>query len=65
MDNYVFKMFLGRNWWFLLMGFVSALKQSERESIFGSVALYVLFGEGIILIILYIYWFVKYGRKEK
>ncbi len=64
MNNYTFKNFLARNWWFLIMGFAAALRQSERESAFGSTLLDILFGEAIIIVILYIYWLVKYGRKQ-
>jgi hypothetical protein len=64
MNNYTFKMFLGRNWWFLLMGFASVLRQSERESVFGSTMLDILFGEAIILVIMFAYWFIRYGRKH-
>ncbi len=64
MNNYTFKMFLGRNWWFLLMGFASALRQSEKESVFGSTILDILFGEAIILVIMFAYWFIRYGRKH-
>ena len=62
--NYPFKSFLSRNWWFLLIGFASALRQSEKDSVFGSVALDVLFGEAIILVIMFAYWFIRYGRKH-
>lgn len=64
-ENYPFKSFLSRNWWFLLIGFASALRQSEKESVFGSAALDVLFGEAIILVIMFAYWFIRYGRKHK
>ena len=63
-EQYTFKKFLGRNWWFFLIGFASALRQSEKESVFGSVVLDVLFGEAIILAILFTYWFIRYGRKH-
>ena len=63
MLNYTFKNFLTHNWWFLLMGFVSALRQSENENVFGSTALDVIFGEVIVIVIMYVYWFIKYGRK--
>ena len=63
-EQYTFQKFLGRNWWFLLIGFASALRQSEKESVFGSVVLDVLFGEAIILAILFTYWFIRYGRKH-
>ncbi len=65
MNNYTFKIFLSRNWWFLLMGFVSALRQSERDSPSGSTILDVLFGMGIVLVIMFAYWFIRYGRKQK
>ena len=63
-EQHTFKKFLGRNWWFLLIGFASALRQSERDSVFGSVALDVLFGEAIILVIMFVYWFIRYDRKH-
>jgi len=63
-EQYIFKKFLSRNWWFFLIGFASALRQSEKESVFGSVALDVLFGEAIILVIMVVYWFIRYGRKH-
>lgn len=46
------------------MGFASALRQSERESIFGSTMLDILFGEVIVIVIMYVYWFIRYGSKQ-
>ncbi len=62
-EPYTFKSFLGRNWWFLVIGLFSALRQSQRESVSGSIVLDALFGEGIILVMMFAYWFVRYGRK--
>jgi hypothetical protein len=63
--HYLFKSFIGGNWWFFLIGFTNTLRQSEKESASGSVALDVLFGGGIIMIILFTYWFIGYGRKQR
>ena len=63
-DKYTFKNYLGRNWWFLLLAFVKIFNQSERESAFGSLFLDTLFFGGIILVIMFAYWFIRYGRKQ-
>lgn len=64
MENQNFKIFLSRNWWFLLLAFSKLFIQSEKESAFGSLFLDTLFFGGIILIIMFAYWFVRYGRKQ-
>jgi cbb3-type cytochrome oxidase subunit 3 len=64
MDNYTFKMFLGRNWWFFIMGLASIFRQSERGNGSGSAMMDLLFGMGIVLVILYVYWFIRYGSKQ-
>ncbi len=64
MKKYTFLNFLGRNWWFLLLAFAKIFNQSESESIFGSLFLDTLFLGGFILIIMFAYWFVRYGRKQ-
>lgn len=59
-----FKDFLGRNWWLLFMSFARVINQSsERDSLFGSLFLDILFTGGLLLIIMYAYWFIRYGRK--
>lgn len=63
-EKYTLKSFIGRNWWFLLLAFSKLFIQSEKESAFGSLFLDTLFFGGIILIIMFAYWFVKYGRKQ-
>ena len=63
-ERYAFKKFLGRNWWFLLLAFAKLFNASEEESAFGSLFLDTLFFGGIILIIMFAYWFVRYGRKQ-
>ena len=63
-ENYTFKKFLSRNWWFLLLAFARIFNQSERDSAFGSLFLDILFFGGIILIIMFAYWFIRYGRKQ-
>jgi len=63
-EKYTFKKFLSRNWWFLLLAFAKIFNQSEKESAFGSLFFDTLFFGGIILIIMFAYWFVRYGRKQ-
>ena len=63
-EQYTFKKFLGRNWWFLLLAFSKLFIQSEKESAFGSLFLDTLFFGGILLVIMFAYWFVRYGRKQ-
>jgi len=62
--QYPFKSFLDRNWWFLLLAFAKIFNQSERGSAFGSLFIDTLFFSGIILVIMFAYWFVRYGRKQ-
>lgn len=64
MNEYTFRKFLSRNWWFLLFAFTRIFFQSERDSAFGSLFLDTLFFGGIILVIMFAYWFVRYGRKH-
>ena len=64
MAQQTFKTFLGRNWWFLLLAFSKLFIQSEKESAFGSLFLDTLFFGGILLAIMFTYWFVRYGRKQ-
>ena len=64
LENYTFKKFLGRNWWFLLLAFAKIFNASEKESAFGSLFLDTLFFGGMILIIMFVYWFTRYGRKQ-
>jgi len=63
MTQQTFKTFLGRNWWFLLLVFSKLFIQSEKESAFGLLFLDTLFFGGILLVIMFAYWFVRYGRK--
>jgi len=63
-EQYPFKKYLGRNWWFLLLAFIKIFNQSESGSAFGSLFLDILFFGGIILVIMFAYWFVRYGRKQ-
>ena len=63
-EKYTFKNFLGRNWWFLLLAFAKIFNQSDKESAFGSLFLDTLFFGGILLVIMFAYWFVRYGRKQ-
>lgn len=64
MAQQTFKNFIGRNWWFLLLAFSKLFVQSEKESAFGSLSLDTLFFGGILLVIMFAYWFVRYGRKQ-
>ena len=64
-EHYSFKSFLGRNWWFLLLAFAKIFNQSERDSAFGSLFLDTLFFGGIIFVIMFAYWFIRYGRKQE
>jgi hypothetical protein len=63
-EQYTFKKFLSRNWWFLLLAFAKIFNASGKESAFGSLFLDTLFFGGIILVIMFAYWFVRYGRKQ-
>jgi type II restriction/modification system DNA methylase subunit YeeA len=63
-EKYTFKNYLGRNWWFLLLAFSKLFIQSEKESAFGSLFLDTLFFGGILLAIMFAYWFIRYGRKQ-
>jgi len=63
-EQYTFKKFLSRNWWFLLLAFSKIFNQSERDSAFDSLFFDILFFGGIILIIMFAYWFIRYGRKQ-
>ncbi|OHA02615.1 MAG: hypothetical protein A3C92_03160 [Candidatus Sungbacteria bacterium RIFCSPHIGHO2_02_FULL_53_17] len=63
-EHYPFKSYLGRNWWFLLLAFAKIFSQSERDSAFDSLFLDTLFFGGIIFVIMFAYWFIRYGRKQ-
>lgn len=56
-----FKIFLKSKWWFLLLAFTKAFRNSE---ITGSDFFDILFFVGIILLILYIYWLLRYKIKK-
>ena len=56
-----FKDFLKSNWWFLLLVFAKAFNNSEKNKLgFGGVIIMI----GILLVIMFIYWFIRYGRKK-
>jgi hypothetical protein len=63
-EHYPFKAFLSNSWWFLLLVFVKVINQSEKESAFGSTFLDIVFFGGIVILLMYVYWFVRYGRKS-
>ncbi len=63
-EKYTFKIFLSHNWWFLLLAFAKIFNQPERKNAFGFLFLDTFFLGSIILIIMFAYWFVKYGRKQ-
>jgi hypothetical protein len=63
-EKYTFKNYLSRNWWLLLLVFVKIFNQSQKESAFGSLFLDTLFFGGIILLIMFAYWFIRYSRKQ-
>jgi hypothetical protein len=62
MKKYTFKNFLSHNWWFLLLAFAKFFNQ--KESIFGASFLDLIFLSAIILLIMFVYWFVRYGQKQ-
>lgn len=63
-EKYTFGNFMGHNWWFLLLAFAKFFNQSEEVGVFGSLFAGTLFFGGVILIIMFAYWFVRYGRKQ-
>ena len=58
-----FKSFIKTNWWFLLLGFGKALVNSEKLEMTGSSIFDFLIFIGILLLIMYIYWFIRYNKK--
>ena len=63
-EKYTFGDFLGRNWWFLLLAFAKFFNQSENVSATSSLFIGILFFGGVIFVIMFAYWFIRYGRKQ-
>ena len=63
-NKYTFGNFMGRNWWFLLLAFAKFFNQSENVSAAGSLFIGILFFGGVIFVIMFAYWFIRYGRKQ-
>lgn len=63
-EKYTFKDFLRRNWWFLFLGFARAVNYSYKDSATGSKFFDILLYCSIILIIMFAYWFIRYGYKQ-
>ena len=59
-----FGAFLKTNWWFLLLGFGKAFTNSEDGYMTGSVFFDFIVLIGILLILMFVYWFIRYGRRE-
>jgi hypothetical protein len=63
-DKYTFGQFLGRTWWFFLIAFSHAFRGAQNSSFTGSTIGDIFVSIGIILAILFAYWFIRYGRKQ-
>ncbi|MEK7144590.1 MAG: hypothetical protein AAB794_01890 [Patescibacteria group bacterium] len=63
-NKYTFGNFMGRNWWFLLLAFAKFFNQSENVSAASSLFIGILFFGGVIFVIMFAYWFIRYGRKQ-
>jgi len=64
-DKYTsFGQFLGRAWWFFLIAFSHAFRNAWDSSLTGSTAGDIFVSIGIILVVLFVYWFIRYGRKQ-
>lgn len=57
-----FTSFLKANWWFLLLALSKAFGNAEGGEMTGSVSGDVLALMGVILIVMWIYWAVRYYR---
>ncbi len=59
-----FKSFLQSNWWFLMLGLAKAINNGKSSDMTGYIIVDVSVLSGFLLLIMFIYWFVRY-RKNK
>ena len=64
-EKYTFGQFLGRAWWFFLIAFVHAFDNAQGVALTGSTFGDIFVSLALIFGILFAYWFIKYGRKQK
>ena len=62
-QKYEFGQFLKNNWWFFLIAFGHAFSNAKDSGLSnGSFLSNLLLAGGLIWVIMFIYWLLKYGR---
>ena len=62
--KYTFKDFLSNSWWLIFIVIIHAINNSAKDSPTGSTFFDTVILTGVLLVILYIYWFIKYGKHK-
>jgi len=60
MQKKSFKQFLKSNWWFLLLGFLKAIINSEKNQMTNSKIFDMLIFIGFLFILMFLYWTIRY-----
>lgn len=64
-NKYTFRQFLSNTWWFFLLSFAKAFSNASDSTPTGSVLIDLTMFGGVILLILYTYWFIRYNKNNK